>query len=72
MSDETVEQQAIRCPQCKSTNWRCWDQEEFDCWNDDGIHVGTKVVGHLACRDCGAAWDDVSVECPEDSTCEDD
>lgn len=62
----------IKCPKCGCTNWRCWDERSFDCWDKDGHHVGTKVVGYLSCRKCGHAWTDVSVDPGPDCECEED
>lgn len=67
MSEQTT---VITCPKCHSTNWRCWDERTFDCWTPDGDPCGTKVVGYLACKDCGETWTDVSDDPSEDGLCE--
>lgn len=50
----------LRCPKCKSTNWRCWDERQLDWWLPDGSLAGFQVIGMLACNDCNHAWADVN------------
>lgn len=77
MNDETEPQvsEVIRCPRCNSIDWGCWDERNYDCWNSQGEHVGTKVVGFLYCKACNERWTDVSIdpcEDDDDCSCEDD
>lgn len=72
MNQYVVPESVIHCPRCQSTNWRCWDERSFDCWDAEDNYAGTKVVGYLACNDCGAAWTDISVEPDDGCTCDDD
>jgi len=50
------------CPRCKSNNWTCWDERTRNCWNSQGEHVGTSVIGGLRCNDCNYVWLDWSVD----------
>lgn len=70
--DTEETQTAIHCPQCRSTNWDCWDERTIDCWDKDGWLAGVKVVGYLKCKDCGTHWEDVSVQPDDDCECDDD
>jgi hypothetical protein len=63
----------ITCYKCKSTNWTCYNERSVMCWDHQGNHCGDMVIGSLKCKDCGACWEDVSVDCQEaDCTPEDD
>jgi len=66
MSDQEV----IQCPKCKSTDWFCWDERQFDCWDKKtGSHRGVEVVGYLGCKVCDTRWIDFSV-INDDPECE--
>lgn len=45
----------IRCPKCKSTNWRCWDERTEWYKADDGELV-EMLVGYMACDDCDTGF----------------
>jgi len=47
----------IRCPDCKSTKWRCYD-ESCRWFIDKAGHEWSLPVGSLVCEDCGRAWED--------------
>lgn len=49
MSDE------IKCPQCGSTRWRCWD-EKNEWFEDENGELYEAPVGFLACLDCESAY----------------
>jgi len=67
MSDlPIIENPPITCYKCKSTNWTCYDEQTVPCWNAEGYQCGDQVIGSLKCRDCGAYWEDVSVDCTEE------
>jgi predicted Zn-ribbon and HTH transcriptional regulator len=77
MMDEQLSvetQQQIRCPKCQSTNWRCYNETSRPCYDNNGDHVGDRVIGGLVCNDCGVDWLDYSVD-PQldnpDCECED-
>lgn len=59
----------IECPKCKSTNWKCWDEqlewfkqpaskEDYD--HGDAVKNGYLYfeypVGYLKCTDCGQSY----------------
>jgi hypothetical protein len=48
---------AIKCDQCGSTDWRCW--EEYDQWfeSPEG-ELHEWPVGFLACNNCNYSWMD--------------
>lgn len=72
MTDEITTPDAIHCPNCKSTNWRCWDERTRFCWDSEGRHVDTIVIGGLVCNDCGHDWLNYGgFEIPDDCECED-
>lgn len=61
----------ITCPRCGSPDWRCYDETSRECWDKNGEHAGTRVIGALACNACGAAWLDYSVDpALDDQECE--
>lgn len=56
MSDDAM---YITCPDCGSTNWRCWDEPNEVFINDDDPDGYEMLpVGYLVCRDCGKSWVD--------------
>jgi len=44
------------CPQCKSTNWRCWDERTEWFRDAETGKLYEHPVGYLKCRDCGKAY----------------
>lgn len=48
----------IVCPECASSNWRCWD--ERDEWYQDTStgEFYRYPTGYLLCKDCGYHWID--------------
>jgi hypothetical protein len=51
-----------KCPQCGSTDFRCWD--ESDMWfQNAGGELLRWPVGFLACNQCNDAW--ISYVAPE-------
>lgn len=70
LTTESPVENQIRCPRCSSTNWYCWDERTFDCWDKQGRHDGVRVVGYLGCKDCGKQWTDVSVDPGDDADCD--
>ena len=72
MTDEPIIEtpESIHCPKCKSTDWFCWDERQFDCWDKKtGSHRGVEVVGYLGCKVCDTRWIDFSVV-NDDPDCE--
>ena len=56
------EELIIKCPQCGSTDWRCWDEgnEIFIC-DDCPDDYFEWPVGYLKCVSCGHDWADYGI-----------
>lgn len=46
----------IKCPECGSTNWRCWDERTHYFEDKATGEIYQAPVGYLACKDCHTTW----------------
>jgi hypothetical protein len=63
MSDNAQPQEEqIKCPDCGSTKWRCWDERTEWFEDKETGELFEYPVGYLACIDCGRGYTHHDVE----------